>query len=287
MDLYHQIQESVSAIGAFSRTVPQIGLQLGTGLGNLADQIEIEVEIPYNAIPHFPKPTVPTHKGSLLLGKLEGVPVAALLGRFHYYEGYSGQQITFPVRVLAALGIKRLVLTNVTGSVNEHFLAGDLVFVKDHINLLPENPLRGPNDDRLGPRFPDMLHAYDPEWIDWALEIAGQEGIRAHEGVYVCLPGPNLETPAEYQFIHRIGGDIVGMSTIPEVLVSQHMGVPVFVLSVVTNQSYPIHVIKKTTLESVIETARQTEPKMTMVVKGLLAKWAINSNQYHARRKPE
>ena len=196
----------------------------------------------------------------------------AMAGRFHFYEGYSMQQVTFPVRVLKFLEIKKLIISNVSGSTNAAYNAGDIVFIKDHINLQPENPLRGNNDERLGPRFPDMLKTYDRKLNAIALEIAKQNKITAHEGIYVALAGPNLETPAEYQFLHRIGGDLVGMSTVPEVLVARHMNLPVFVLSIVSNKCFPIEEITETTVEEVIQMANEVQPKMSIIVKEMLKK---------------
>lgn len=270
--LYDQIQESLQFIRSKTSFPPKFGIILGTGLGNLANEIEIDTAIPYTEIPHFPESTVKSHKGQLLFGHLEGIPVVAMAGRFHYYEGYTMKEVTFPIRVLHGLGIDRLFISNAAGSTSQHIFAGDIVFVKDHINLHPENPLRGTNDERLGPRFPDMLHAYDKALNAKALDIAKANHIRAHEGVYVGLQGPNLETPAEYNFIHRIGGDLVGMSTIPEVLVARHMDLPIFVLSVATNKCYPIEDIQETTLEDVIAVAQGSEPKMRTIVVELM-KW--------------
>ena len=193
-----------------------------------------------------------------------------MAGRFHYYEGYSAQQITFPVRVLKYLGIERLIISNAAGSTNANIEAGDIVFIRDHINLQPENPLRGPNDERLGPRFPDMKYTYDRALNAKGLEIARRHGIRAHEGVYLGLQGPNLETPAEYNFFHIIGADLVGMSTVPEVLVARHMELPLLVMSVATNKCYPIEEIRETTVEEVIAVAQSAEPKMRQIVMGLL-----------------
>ena len=269
--LYDQIQEAVQYIRNKADLKPQFGIVLGTGLGNLTDEIETVAEIPYTDIPYFPVSTVQSHKGKLVFGYLSGKPIIAMAGRFHYYEGYSMQQVTFPIRVLKFLEIHRLIISNVSGSTNAEMQAGDLVFIKDHINLQPENPLRGTNDERLGPRFPDMLQTYDRSLNAIALGIAKENNIRAHEGVYVALPGPNLETPAEYNFLHRIGGDLVGMSTVPEVLVARHMDLPVFVLSIVSNQCYPIEIIKETTLEDVIALAKEAEPKMRFIVKQLIA----------------
>lgn len=268
--LYDQIQEAVGFIKSQTSFQPKFGIILGTGLGNLTDDIEVVAEIPYGDIPHFPVSTVKSHKGKLVFGELAGFPVVAMAGRFHYYEGYSMQQVTFPVRVLKFLGIERLIISNAAGSTSQHIHTGDIVFVKDHINLQPENPLRGANDDRLGPRFPDMLHTYDRTLNAKALEIANAEGIRAHEGVYLALQGPNLETPAEYNFIHTVGADLVGMSTVPEVLVARHMDLPLFVVSVVSNKCFPLEEIQETTLEDVIQVVQTAEPMVTKIVKSLL-----------------
>ena len=268
--LFDQIQEATTFIREKTSFEPEFGIILGTGLGKLTNEIEVEIEIPYNDIPHFPVSTVKSHKGKLVFGTLAGKKIVAMAGRFHYYEGYSMTQVTFPVRVLKFLGIKSLIISNAAGSTNQHIFAGDIVFVKDHISFHAENPLRGANDERLGPRFPDMLHAYNRTWNTLALKIAADNNIRAHEGVYVGLQGPNLETPAEYQFINRIGGDLVGMSTVPEVLVAQHMELPVFVLSVATNKCFPIEDIRPTTGDDVIAVAEGVEPKMTLIVKELM-----------------
>ncbi len=266
-NLFKYIEETAGFIQSIADFQPKYGIILGTGLNNLIDQIEVVAKINYKEIINFPVSTVQSHKGELILGHLDGIPIIALAGRFHYYEGYSMQEVTFPVRVLKQLGIKHLIISNVSGSTNPDMKAGDIVFVKDHINLQPENPLRGKNDDRLGVRFPDMLKAYDHNLNAQALEIAKKANIRAHTGVYVALSGPNLETPAEYTFLHRIGGDLVGMSTVPEVIVARHCELPVFVISVVSNQSYPPEAIKETTVEEVIAIATEAEPKMTHIVK--------------------
>jgi purine-nucleoside phosphorylase len=268
--LYDQIQETVSFIRQKTAFQPQFGIILGTGLGNLTEEIEIEFEVDYSDIPHFPISTVESHKGKLIFGKLAGKNIVAMSGRFHYYEGYSMQQVTFPIRVLKFLGIEKLFISNVSGSTNPDYEAGDIVFLKDHINLQPENPLRGKNDERFGPRFPDMLQTYDKKGNARGLEIAKQNGIRAHEGVYVALQGPNLETPAEYNFINRIGGDLVGMSTVPEVIVARHMGFPVMVISVVSNKCFPIETITETTLEEVIALAKEVEPKLRLIIRELV-----------------
>jgi len=268
--LYDQIQEAVRYIRTRTSFMPTTGIILGTGLGRLADDIEAAETIDYQHIPHFPTSTVQSHAGKLIFGKIAGANVVAMAGRFHYYEGYTMQQVTFPVRVMKALGVGRLIISNAAGSTNTGFEAGDLVFIKDHINLHPDNPLRGPNDERLGVRFPDLLHTYDREMLEKAAAIAGAHGIRAHQGVYVGLQGPNLETPAEYKFLHRIGGDVVGMSTVPEVLVAKHSDMKIFVVSVVSNKSYPIEEIKETTMEEVIATVSAVEPKVALLVKELI-----------------
>ncbi len=271
---YDQIQDALRFLQGRTRLTPRFGIILGTGLSPLADEIEAEVSVPYQEIPHFPVSTVKGHAGKLIFGRLDGIPVVAMAGRFHFYEGYTARELTFPVRVLAGLGIERLFLSNAAGSVQANIQAGDLVFIRDHINMQPENPLRGPNDERLGPRFPDMLHTYDRELNARALALARQHGIRAHEGVYLALQGPNLETPAEYLAFHRLGADVVGMSTVPEVLVARHMGLPVFVISVATNRCYPIEEIKPTTHEGVIEVAQAAEPRMRAIVRDLIQELA-------------
>lgn len=268
--LYDQLQESLQYIRSRTAMAPRFGIILGTGLGNLTDDIETEAEIPYADIPHFPEATVQSHKGKLVFGRLGGVPVVCMAGRFHYYEGYSMQQITFPVRVMKLLGIERLVISNAAGGMHTDYRAGDLVFIRDHINLQGDNPLIGPNDERLGPRFPDMLYAYDRALNARALEIAKRHGIRAHEGVYLALQGPNLETPAEYAFMHRIGADVVGMSTVPEVLVAKHSSLPVFVVSVVSNQGYPPEDAQETTVEAVIAMVASVEPQLRRIIVDLL-----------------
>lgn len=269
--LYEQIQEALGFIRQKTDATPRVGIVLGTGLSQLAQDIEADLTIDYGQIPHFPVSTVQSHAGKLIFGKLAGVEVIAMAGRFHYYEGYTMQQITFPIRVFKALGVELVILSNAAGSVNPDIEAGDLVFIRDHINIQPENPLRGPNDERLGPRFPDLLHAYDRDLIWKALDLARQHDIRAHSGVYLALQGPNLETPAEYQFMNRIGADLVGMSTVPEVLVARHSGMRVFAVSVVSNKCFPLDEIKETTVDDVIAMVGKSEEKVRLVVKGLLS----------------
>lgn len=247
------------------------GIVLGTGLSGLAQDIEVSEAIHYGEIPNFPVSTVQSHRGQLIFGKLAGVPVVVMAGRIHYYEGYSLQQVTLPVRVMKFLGANTIILSNAVGSVNPSHQIGDLVFLRDHINLLPDNPLRGPNDERLGVRFPDMLHTYDQKMIDSAVAIAKKQGIRAHTGVLATLAGPNLETPAEYAYLHHIGADLVGMSVVPEVLVARHSEMRIFAVSVVTDMGYPPEAIRETSVEDVIAVSNKTEPKLRMLVQQLLS----------------
>lgn len=269
-NLYNKIQETVEYIQLQIDFQPEVGIVLGTGLGKLGEEIDTTATFDYADLPHFPVSTVESHQGKLIFGTLAGKKVVAMSGRFHYYEGYSMKEVTFPIRVLKFLGIQRLIISNAAGSTNTSIEAGDLVFVRDHINLHAENPLRGENDERLGVRFPDMMHTYDRKLNAKALEIAKANNIRAHEGVYVGLQGPNLETPAEYKYINTIGGDLVGMSTIPEVIVARHMNLPVFVLSVISNKCFPIEALTPTTIEEVLEVVGAAEPKARLVVKELL-----------------
>ena len=248
---------------------PEWGIILGTGLGQLVNDIEIEYTLEYKDIPDFPVSTVESHKGRLIFGRMAGSKVVAMQGRFHYYEGYTMLQITFPVRVMKALGIQRLVVSNASGGVNPGFEVGDLMIINDHINLLP-NPLIGPNIDSMGPRFPDMSQPYDRRMIAAAVEIANRMGIRYHTGCYVALSGPTLETPAEYRYIRAIGGDTVGMSTVPEVIVARHMSIPCFAVSIITDLGVEGK-IKEVSLDDVINAAKTAEPKMTVLIKELIS----------------
>lgn len=270
LPLYDQIQEAVTAIRRRTAFQPLTGIILGTGLGNLAADVVAEVGIPYAELPHFAVSTVQSHQGKLIFGHLEGHPVVVMAGRLHYYEGLTMQQVTFPVHVLKALGIRRLIITNASGGINPHFRGGDIVVVRDHINLLPENPLRGPNDERLGPRFPDMSVPYDPQLRAQALAAAKKHGIRAFEGVYSALQGPNLETPAEYVMLRRLGSDCTGMSSIPEVLVARHIDLPVLMFSLVTNVAFPPNVIRETSVDDVINIAAAAEPNLSLLVREIL-----------------
>jgi len=249
---------------------PEIGIVLGTGLGGLVSEIEVEFSLMYSNIPNFPISTLEFHSGKLIFGTLKGKKVVAMQGRLHYYEGYSMQQITFPVRVMKALGIQYLFVSNAAGSLNPDFKKGDLMVINDHINLQPESPLRGINDNDLGPRFPDMSQPYHQGLIGNALKIAAEEGINCHQGVYVSVTGPNLETKAEYRYLRIIGGDAVGMSTVPEVIVANHMSIPVFAMSVLTDEGFP-EVLLPVSLEEILATARAAEPKMTKILSQLIS----------------
>ncbi len=251
---------------------PMYGIILGTGLGQLAEEIDVQYALEYEDIPHFPVSTVESHKGRLLLGHLEGKPVVAMQGRFHYYEGYSLKEVTFPVRVMKMLGIQRLFVSNAAGGLNPKMEVGDVMIIRDHINLLPDNPLRGPNLDELGPRFPDMSQPYDPVAIQMAQAYAQEHQLPVHTGVYVAVPGPNLETKAEYVYLRTIGGDAVGMSTVPEVIVARHMNLPVFGISAITDIGFPIERVKEVSLEDVIAAAQQAEPIMAKIIRALVAR---------------
>lgn len=268
-ELRRQIEEAVDLIKSRSKTVPGIGIILGTGLGELADEIEKEVETPYRDIPHFPTPTVETHAGKLMLGMLGAKSVVAMQGRFHYYEGYSMKEITFPVRVMKALGADTLIVSNISGGMNPLFAPGDIVIISDHINLLGDNPLIGPNDDQLGPRFPDMSEPYSRELIKLAERIALEERIKVQKGVYVAVPGPNLETAAEYRFLRFIGADVVGMSTVPEDIVAIHSGMRVLGLSVITDMCLP-DALKPADVPEIIRIAKEVEPKLTRLIKRII-----------------
>lgn len=267
--ILRQIEEAVNFIQQQYNVEPQYGIILGTGLGKLAEDIEVAHTIDYKDIPHFPLSTVEFHSGKLIFGKLGGKDVVAMKGRFHYYEGYSMQEVTFPVRVMHALGIKRLFISNAAGGVNPNQEISELMIINDHISLFPENPLRGNLPASLGPRFPDMSDAYDKTMIEKALAIAKKHHIRCSEGVYVGVPGPNLETPAEYQFMRIIGGDAVGMSTIPENIVARQMNIPVFAISVITDLGVAGK-IKQVSVEDVIAAAMKAEPGMTRIMKELI-----------------
>jgi purine-nucleoside phosphorylase len=266
-----KINEAAAYIQSRTSIKPQVGIILGTGLGGLVKEIEIIDEIPYEEIPHFPVSTVESHKGKLIFGKLGGKTVMAMQGRFHYYEGYNMQEVTFPVRVMKILGIQQLFVSNASGGVNPDFEVGEIMIIDDHINLMPAHPLIGKNIDELGPRFPDMSDPYDVSMIELAKEIAKENNIKVSTGVYLALTGPTLETPAEYKYVRVIGADAVGMSTVPEVIVARHMEIPTFAISIVTDLGVPGK-IKKVSLADVIEVASRQEPKMTLIMKELISR---------------
>jgi purine-nucleoside phosphorylase len=269
-DLYDQIEEAAAAVQAQWPGRPRCGIILGTGLGGLAEDITTEAAIPYEAIPHFARSTAPSHKGQLVCGQLASKPVVAMQGRLHYYEKFTLQQITFPVRVMKALGCEVLIVSNACGGMNPQYERGDLMLIDDHINLLGDNPLIGPNDDRLGERFPDMSRPYDPDLLKLALRIAREEGITCHKGVYVAVSGPNLETRAEYRFLRGIGADVVGMSTVPEVIVAVHAKMRVLGLSVITDMCLP-DALEPAKLEDIIAAANTAEPQVRTLVRRVAA----------------
>jgi purine-nucleoside phosphorylase len=269
-ELYDQIQEAAGAVRARWKGKAQVGIILGTGLGGLAEEIEAAARIPYGEIPHFPESTVQSHAGRLVCGRLGGKTVMAMEGRFHFYEGYSLQQITFPVRVMKAMGCGILIVSNACGGMNPQFGKGDLMVIDDHINLMGDNPLIGKNDDRLGERFPDMCSPYDRELIALTQRVALEEKIVCHKGVFVAVPGPNLETRAEYRFLRGIGADVVGMSTVPEVIVGVHAGLRNLGLSVITDLCLP-DALQPVKLEDILATAATAEKKLRRLVGRVVA----------------
>jgi len=248
---------------------PEFGIILGTGLGGLVNEIDAEFILPYESIPNFPISTVEGHSGKLIFGKLSGKNVVAMQGRFHYYEGYTLQQVIFPVRVMKLLGIQRLFVSNASGGVNPDFEIGDLMIQTDHINLFPGNPLIGANDKRFGPRFPDMSEPYDHKMIALAKTIVEELKIKVVYGIYVGMSGPTFETPAEYKYVRNIGGDTVGMSTVPEVIAARHMGIPVFAMSVITDLGVPGKIVEVSHAE-VQKVAEIAEKKMTLIIKEII-----------------
>ena len=269
---WEHVQEASEAIGSRWSGKPRVGLVLGTGLGALAREIEAEATIPYPEIPRFPRSTVESHKGQMVCGRLAGQSVMAMEGRFHLYEGYSPWQVTFPVRVMKELGCELLIVSNAAGGLNPLYEKGDLVVIEDHINLMGLNPLIGPNDERLGPRFPDMIEPYDRRLQSLALEVALRSNIVARRGVYVAVVGPNLETRAEYRFLRNIGADVVGMSTVPETLVAVHAGLKVLGFSIVTDMCLPdaLHPVR---IEEILAVANEAESKLRTIVRGVLEGW--------------
>lgn len=271
LELYDQIEEAVAKIREQWTETPRAGIILGTGLGGLVEQIDIEAAIEYDSIPNFPVSTAVSHRGRLVCGKLNGVPVMAMEGRFHMYEGYSLKKITLPVRVMRTMGAEHLIVSNACGGMNPYFRCGDLMVIEDHINLMGDNPLIGINDDRLGPRFPDMCEPYSRQLIEDALAIAREEDIVCHQGVFVAVAGPNLETRAEYRFLRAIGADVVGMSTVPEVIVAVHCGLKVVGFSIVTDMCLP-DALEPANVEHIIATANEAEPRLTKMVVRVLEK---------------
>jgi purine-nucleoside phosphorylase len=264
-----RLREARDAVRERSDIVPALGIVLGTGLGGLAREMEVEVAIPYGDLPHFPLSTVESHQGSLLLGTLAGTPTVAMQGRFHLYEGYDLRSVTFPVRVMGLLGAEILMVSGACGGMNPDWSPGELVLLDDHINFLGDNPLVGPNLDELGPRFPDMSEPYDRRLQELAHEVAEAEGIHLHTGVYVAVPGPSLETRAEYRMLRGMGADVVGMSTVPEVIVARHMNLRVLGVTIITDACLPDD-LQPVDIATIIETATQAEPNLTTLLVGVV-----------------
>ncbi len=270
--MIHEIKEATEYLKKHGVTSPEVGVILGTGLGNrFVEKIKNQIVINYNFIPYFPVSTVEFHKGKLIYGDVKGKKVLAMQGRFHYYEGYSMKQITLPVRVMKMLGVKQLLVSNAAGNMNMKWKKGDLMLIDDHINLQPDNPLRGENFEVLGPRFPDMSQPYSKKLNDRLMKIAKDKEIKLHKGVYVAVMGPNLETRAEYRFLHQVGADAVGMSTVPEVLVANHMGLPCCAISVLTDDCDPDN-LKPTVISEIIAVAGKAEAKLTELYVELISK---------------
>jgi purine-nucleoside phosphorylase len=267
--LSRDVDEALHVIRSRTRVEPQVALILGTGLGGLARDIQVAAEIPYGELPHFPLSTVESHSGRLLFGTLGGQAVVAMQGRFHRYEGYDLRQVTFPVRVMRALGATTLIVSNACGGMHPLWATGELVLIADHINLLGDNPLVGPNEDALGPRFPDMSAAYDADLRALARQVARDQQIVLREGVYVAVSGPNLETAAEYRLLRALGADVVGMSTVPEVIVAVHGGMRVLGVSIITDACLP-DALQPANVQEIIATAAKAEPQLTRLVKGVL-----------------
>lgn len=270
-DLRIKIEQTLSYIRQQTQIQPQIGIVLGTGLGALVKEVEIEKELSYRDIPHFPISTVETHAGKLITGHLSAKPVVVMQGRFHFYEGYSMHQITFPIRLMKFMGISTLLISNAAGGMNPLYRKGDMMIMDDHINLLGDNPLIGPNDDNIGPRFPDMSEPYSKRLIDLAEQIALEDKIKVQRGVYIAVSGPNLETRAEYRFLRSVGGDVVGMSTVPEVIVARHMDIEVFGISIITDECFP-DALKPADVSDIIKTANDAQPRLTLLMKRLVEK---------------
>jgi len=272
--LFDQVSEATASIQQLFSKTPKQGLVLGTGLGGLAEQIKTEAIIPYGEIPHFPESTVESHAGQLVCGTLQGVPIVAMEGRFHYYEGYSMQQVTFPVRVMKALGVEAMIITNAAGGMNPEYQLGDIMLIEDHICFMDDNPLRGVNDDRLGPRYPDMFAPYDHKMITVAEQTAHELSISTHQGVLVAVSGPNLETRAEYRMLRYLGADCVTMSTVPEVIVAVHAGIRVLGMSVVTDLCTP-EALEPVDIEKILEVAALGGEKLARLIPAVVEKVMI------------
>ena len=267
--MWDQVQETVSYIKAKTNFTPEYGVILGSGLGSFTDDIQIEFTLPYGEIPNFPVSTVQGHKGALVFGTIGTKKVVAMQGRFHYYEGYSMKEVTFPVRVMKFLGVEKLIVSNASGGVNPNYNVGDVVLIKDHVNMMPEHPLRGKNDERFGPRFVNMSEPYSRKMMDKAKELAQKLNIEIKDGVYLGLQGPTFETLAEYKMVKNIGADCVGMSTVPEVIVARHMEMETFGLSVITDMGDEDS-IETISHDEVLEAAKSAEPKVRMLIKELI-----------------
>jgi purine-nucleoside phosphorylase len=268
-DYIFQIEEAFAFIRQLAPDPVETGIILGTGLGQLIQHIDVALQIPYQDIPYFPVSTVESHSGKLIFGTLSGKRVIAMQGRFHYYEGYSMKEVTFPVRVMKLLGVKNLLVSNAAGGLNPQYQIGGLMIINDHIDLFPENPLRGKNLDKFGVRFPDMSEPYDAQLLERAMQIAEANGIAVHQGIYAAVQGPNLETKAEYAYLRTIGADAIGMSTIPEVIVARHMDLRVFALSAITDLCSPGN-IKKISIAEVLAAAAIAEPGMSLIMRELI-----------------
>lgn len=267
-----QVNQAVLFLNEFISSTPQVAIQLGTGLGGLVGQVDAEHTLDYSDIPFFPLSTVSSHQGKLIIGSLNDAPIIILSGRFHYYEGYSTKEVTFPIRVLRALGVQTLIITNAAGGLNPLFLPGTIMVIRDHLNFLGENPLRGPNVDEWGPRFPDLSQPYAPELVKIALDSADSRSIKkVVTGIYTCIPGPSLETPAETRWLRSAGGDAVGMSSVPEVIVAIHGGMRVLGLSVVANVNNPDDMLP-IILEDIIQTASAVEPQLEQLIVEIISR---------------
>jgi purine-nucleoside phosphorylase len=270
-DIHAKLDEAVAFIKSRVKLEPKIGIILGTGLGSLVDGIELAGSIEYDQIPHFPTSTVESHHGRLLFGKLEGKSVVCMQGRFHFYEGYSFRQIAFPIRVMKKLGVESLIASNAAGGLNPKFREGDIMLLTDHVNFLPGNPLIGDNDDKWGPRFPDCYEVYNRGYIKIAREVALEQKLRLQEGVYIAVSGPNLETAAEYRMFRTLGGDAVGMSTVPEAMTAHHQGNKVLAFSIITDMGLPDN-MHPCSIESVLKVAAEAEPKLRALIAGCVGR---------------